>query len=244
MNTQNEKKPLRTRIIAFIKDHKIVFTCLAILTVILVLLAILIIPIFAYVFNWFGLSSEKTSGNLLLFFGSYIAFFGTLSLSIVSIIQTSIANKQNDRLLRISEAEFIPIISILCIHRRYFQHCTEGLDDDLGISYTTIHTCDVDLSPNECSSIIVEIKNDGKYPICDIEVELDKYDKHCYKPGKVSTYIAPGQSQFYNICTVGKFGTDKICLALENAFGYTVKVEITIKDHTGEEPDYTYKLLK
>ena len=225
--------------IDFIKKHKVLTTLIVIVFVLL-----LIIPILVYVFASPHQNTDELPSTILLYFGSYIAFLGTMSLSVVSIIQTNIANKQNDRLLHISEAEFIPVISIHSVRQENYKYCVQKIKSGKDIPLKNIMTCNVDCTPDDCSAIILEIHNVSKYPISEIQVAIDKYDKHYYRDGKVSTYIAPNQSQCYNICTVGSFGTDKILLTITNTVEYQIKVELDVTDILKGSSNYSYKLVK
>lgn len=223
-----------------IKKNKQIFIILAV-----VLLIVLIVPILLY-YNKYGcINKQGLYDNLLIYFGSYAAFSGTVFLGVVTLIQTKTANEQNNRLLKLSEAEFIPIISILDIRSRRYESCSIDIKASEHSNYATIQTCNVDASPEMCTGILIELCNNSKYPINEITVVLDKYDKHCYKDGEISTYIACNESKCYNICTVGQIGTNKMQLLIKNIFNYQIRIEIIFEfSREGEIANYNYTLVK
>jgi len=79
-----------------------------------------IISIIVYIAIWllFKIDGNIPAGSgldksdWLGFLGGFLAFAGTIFLGIVALIQTEEANDASDRLLKIEEAQYMPIISI------------------------------------------------------------------------------------------------------------------------------------
>ena len=214
------------------------------LVVIIVLLLGLIVPILIYTVFYTGNDPQNLYDNILVYFGAYVSFSGTIVLGTISVIQARIAHQQNDRLMRLSETEYLPIVSIQSVKKRQYENCTIDFDESEPM-FSTIRTCRVDATPPKCTGIVVELKNEGKLPICKVCAVIDKYNKHFYQDGNESLYIAPGQTSFLNICTVDNLGTDKIRLVVTNISGYEIQIEIRLKQRNNDENlHYNYELIK
>lgn len=115
-----------------------------------------------------GYITEWDAADVLSFYGSYLAFIGTIILGAVAIFQNKKAHQLNEQLQRLQQAQFISMISIenLEISKRsvqYPKYMNTNMKDIEIIDLTADF-----FETTQCYHIDVEFKNSSPYPVVQI----------------------------------------------------------------------------
>lgn len=199
------------------------------------------------------------AADVLSFYGSYISFLGTIVLGTVSVWQSGKAYKINEQLQKLQQAEFISIV--------YARKVVYEKRSSSDTNFTNRRNMDIsatfDLKSDKCKSeecyyIDIELKNDSKYPIVEMNVHSGdwlKASESIYgmktevnkainiEAGKSACfrYIIP--CKYLDMCNITQM---KLCIECINIFDYITPAALYIKDlnDKSEDQKYIYRLSK
>lgn len=251
---KSEKKCL-DKIKGFIKEHR----CL---------IRIMIIVFIVSMAIYFGINEAYKVGkvyitlwgaaDVLSFYGEYLSFIGTVVLGIVAYKQNQNANKVNEQMRKLQEAEFVSMVSINCLE---INKRGANSPNYLNTNMQDIEVLDCtsgDMKSNYFYHIDVEFNNSSDYPIVQIDVHPGLRGNGNYqlygmtKLTERSIYIPEKKTKAIRfIIPSAKFEYTKqyslaLCLKFTNIFDYTVNGAIYIDDleNAGKKNKYKYRLAK
>lgn len=199
-----------------------------------------------------------SGADVLSFYGSYLSFVGTLVLGVVAIFQNIKVHQLNEQLLKLQQAEFIPIVSIKHLE---ISTCSSSTPKYRNPNMAELEL--VDLTADNFESlqnyhIDIEFVNESEYPIVEI---VAHGGPHKTVNGILlglkqnlnrTIYIAPhGKAQFRFIIPCQMFDVYQkygfvLTLYFVNIFDYGLISSIHLNDlrNPGKRNEYFYRLAK
>lgn len=109
-----------------------------------------------------------TGADVLSFYGSYLSFVGTLVLGVVAIFQNIKVHQLNEQLLKLQQAEFVPIVSI---NRLEISRCSSSTPNYRNPNMAELELVDLTAETFESPQnyhVDIEFENESEYPIVEI----------------------------------------------------------------------------
>lgn len=205
-----------------------------------------------------GYTTKWDAADTLSFYGSYLAFIGTVILGIVAIYQSKKEHQLNEKLQKLQQAQYISMVSIskLEINKRSVD-APNYLNMNMG-DFDIIDLTAEQSETTHCYHLDVEFENSSSYPIVQVvahsgtreEITGALWGMVNFK--EVATYIpADGKKAIRFIVPSIIFEQEKkyqfpLSIDFYNVFDYGTPATIYIEDleNTSRRNEYKYRLSK
>ncbi|MBS5605682.1 MAG: hypothetical protein KHX84_15125 [Enterocloster asparagiformis] len=240
-------------IITYFRAHK--YKCLLIPPILFFFPLVIVHCLYKWHTGLSLLEAEWTSGDLLGYYASFLAFFSTTLLGIVALLQNRQLQNINDSMQRLEQAQFISMIHLEKIHINYMPLQNINYISPVFSNPEVINTISEDFTCTHCYCIDIQLKNESLYPIVqlvlhsggDNAVHLLYGIKNCdtalYIPSKGITnirIIIPSKMfELRNTYSI------TLKMFFINIFDYHIKSSLVIPDLTSSNPiNFKYRLAK
>ena len=99
-----------------------------------------------------------SASDLILFYGSFLAFLGTVALGALALWQNKIANKQNEKFAKVQMANFLSFVALINSSVKYCEK-----DDVENNDYEQVELCK--LNTRDYLAVKCSFNNTSNYPI-------------------------------------------------------------------------------
>ena len=196
--------------------------------------------------------------DALDFYGSYLAFLGTVVLGAVAVHQSKKAHSLNEQLQKLQQAQYVSMISAKKVMLGTRSHSTPTY---LNAQMPKINFIDLiadGFTSKKCYHIDVEFKNESEYPIVEMQVHPGpRTNDNCHLFGMKhiidqAVYIAKGESVCFRYIVPcerfeekNQYGLQLIFVFI-NVFDYKTPAALHIPDLQDKslESEYQYRLSK
>ena len=105
-----------------------------------------------------SVNTVYSASDLILFYGSFLAFLGTVSLGTLALWQNKIANKQNEKFAKVQMANFLSFVDLISSSVKYYE-----MDDMENNDYEQVELCK--LNTSAYLAVKCSFNNTSNYPI-------------------------------------------------------------------------------